>query len=41
MSKCKKSYLQNLVQLMIKKKTQKITKEEENPKLDKDLCTKT
>lgn len=40
MSKCKKSYLQNLVQLMIKK-IQKITKEEENPKLDKDLCTKT
>lgn len=24
-----------------KKKKQKITKEEENPKLDKDLCTKT
>lgn len=23
-----------------KKKTQKITKEKENPKLDKDLCTK-
>lgn len=23
------------------KKKQKITKEEENPKLDKDLCTKT
>lgn len=23
------------------KKIQKITKEEENPKLDKDLCTKT
>lgn len=40
MSKCKKNYLQNLVQFMIKK-NQKITKEEENPKLDKDLCTKT
>lgn len=31
--------LQNLVPFMIK--TEKITKEEEHPHLDKDLCTKT
>lgn len=33
--------LQNLVPFMIKKKTEKITKEEEHPHLDKHLCTKT